>query len=36
AEGTDTPPDRGDRETGVQRRASWWRRFFGFDDRGTG
>ena len=36
AEGTDTPPDRGDRETGVQRRSSWWRRFFGFDDRGTG
>ncbi len=30
-EATDTPPDRGDRETGVQRRrASWWRRFFGF------
>ena len=28
-EGTDAPPDRGDPETGVQRR-SWWRRFFGF------
>ncbi len=35
-EGTDTPPDRGQAETGVQRRSSWWRRFFGFDDRGTG
>ena len=38
-EGADTPTDRGDRETGVQRRerrASWWRRFFGFDDRGGG
>ncbi len=31
-EGTDTPPDRSGRETGVQRRrASWWRRFFGFE-----
>ncbi len=36
-EGTDTPTDRADRETGVQRRAkppgerSWWRRFFGFE-----
>jgi excisionase family DNA binding protein len=27
---TDTPTDREDRETGVQRR-SWWRRFFGFE-----
>jgi predicted DNA-binding transcriptional regulator AlpA len=31
-EGTDdAPPDRGDPETGVQRRSSWWRRWFGFD-----
>jgi hypothetical protein len=35
-EGTDTPTERswGQAETGVQRRerrASWWRRFFGFD-----
>jgi hypothetical protein len=31
-EGTDTPPDRSGRETGVQRRKrSWWRRFFGFE-----
>ncbi len=30
-EGTDAPPDRGQAETGVQRRSSWWRRFFGFD-----
>ncbi len=30
-EGTDTPSDREDRETGVQRRSSWWRRFFGFE-----
>jgi DNA-binding transcriptional MerR regulator len=32
-EGTDddTPTDRADRETGVQRRSSWWRRFFGFE-----
>ncbi len=29
-EGTETPPDQGDREMGVQRR-SWWRRFFGFE-----
>jgi hypothetical protein len=29
-EGADTPTDRGERETGVQRR-SWWRRFFGFE-----
>jgi hypothetical protein len=28
SEGTDTPTDR---ETGVQRRSSWWRRFFGFE-----
>jgi len=28
-EGTDTPPDRSGPETGVQRRSSWWRRFFG-------
>jgi hypothetical protein len=30
-EGTDTPTGQGDRETGVQRRSSWWRRFFGFE-----
>ena len=29
--GADTPTDRGGRETGVQRRSSWWRRFFGFE-----
>ncbi len=34
---TETPTDRGEPETGVQRRSrSWWRRFFGFDDQGTG
>ena len=32
---TDTPPDREQAKTGVQRR-SWWRRFFGFEDRGSG
>ncbi len=31
SEGTDTPTGQGDRETGVQRRSSWWRRFFGFE-----
>jgi excisionase family DNA binding protein len=37
AEGTDTPPGWGQAETSVQRRSrSWWRRFFGFDDRGSG
>ena len=31
-EGIDTPTDRGQAETGVQRRSrSWWRRFFGFE-----
>ncbi len=31
-EGTETPSDRGDGETGVQgRERSWWRRFFGFE-----
>jgi hypothetical protein len=30
-EGVDAPTDRGERETGVQRRSSWWRRFFGFE-----
>jgi hypothetical protein len=35
-EGTDASTDQVDRETGVQRRSSWWRRFFGFDDRGSG
>ena len=35
-EGTDTPSDREQAEPGVQRRSSWWRRFFGFDDRGSG
>jgi len=30
-EGTDTPPGWGQAETGVQRRSSWWRRFFGFE-----
>ena len=29
-EGTETPSDREQAETGVQRR-SWWRRFFGFE-----
>jgi hypothetical protein len=33
--GTGTPSGQADRETGVQRR-SWWRRFFGFNDRGSG
>lgn len=37
---TDTPPDRGQAEMGVQqaspRSRSWWRRFFGFEDRGSG
>ena len=32
-EATDTPTGQVDRETGVQRR-SWWRRWFGFYDRG--
>ncbi len=27
----DTPTDWEDRETVVQRRSSWWRRFFGFE-----
>ncbi len=31
SEGTDTPTGQVDRETGVQRRSSWWRRFFGFE-----
>lgn len=31
SEGVDAPTDRGGRETGVQRRSSWWRRFFGFE-----
>jgi len=35
-ESTDTPADRGGPETGVQRRSSWWRRFFGFGNRGNG
>ena len=35
-EGTDASTDQVDRETGVQRRSSWWRRFFGFEDRGAG
>ena len=35
-EGTETPSDRGQAETGVQRRSSWWRRFFGFGDPGGG
>jgi len=38
-EGTEAPTGRGERETGVQRRRaerSWWRRFFGFEDRGAG
>ncbi len=30
SEGVASPTDRGDPETGVQRR-SWWRRFFGFE-----
>jgi hypothetical protein len=30
-EGTDTPPDREDRETATSRPRSWWRRFFGFE-----
>ncbi len=31
-EGTETPTDRGQAETGVQRRErSWWRRWFGFE-----
>jgi len=34
-EATDTPTGQVDRETGVQRR-SWWRRWFGFYDRGGG
>ncbi len=29
-EGVEVPTDRGDREMAVQRRSSWWRRFFGF------
>jgi hypothetical protein len=36
-EGTDAPPDRGRPETGIQqaspRSRSWWRRWFGFDER---
>jgi hypothetical protein len=41
SEGVDAPTGQVDRETGVQprraeRRASWWRRFFGFEDRGAG
>ena len=40
-EGTDTPPNRVQGETATSPpstlgRRSWWRRFFGFDDRGTG
>ena len=35
-EGTDTPTDREQAETVVQRRSSWWRRFFGFHDRESG
>ncbi len=32
SEGVDAPTGQVDRETGVQRRrASWWRRFFGFE-----
>ncbi len=27
----DAPTGQVDRETGVQRRSSWWRRFFGFE-----
>ena len=30
-EGVDAPTGQVDRETGVQRRSSWWRRFFGFE-----
>jgi hypothetical protein len=30
-EGTETPSDRGDPEASIQRRSSWWRRFFGFE-----
>ncbi len=36
SEGVDAPTGQVDRETGVQRRSSWWRRFFGFEDRGAG
>jgi hypothetical protein len=35
SEGVDAPTGQVDRETGVQRR-SWWRRWFGFYDRGAG
>ncbi len=35
-EGTETPSDRGEPEASIQRRSSWWRRFFGFEDRGAG
>ncbi len=31
SEGVDAPTGQVDRETGVQRRSSWWRRFFGFE-----
>ncbi len=30
-QGIDTLTDQGQAETGVQRRSSWWRRFFGFE-----
>jgi len=36
SEGVDAPTGQVGRETGVQRRSSWWRRFFGFEDRGAG
>ena len=35
-EGTETPTDRGQAEEPVQRRSSWWRRWFGFDNPGGG
>jgi predicted RNase H-like nuclease (RuvC/YqgF family) len=35
-EDTDTPPHQDGPETVVQRRSSWWRRWFGFHDRGSG
>jgi hypothetical protein len=30
-EGVDAPTSQVDRETGAQRRSSWWRKFFGFE-----
>jgi hypothetical protein len=35
-EGVDAPTGQVDRETASSRPRSWWRRFFGFDDRGSG